>query len=84
MYTTELSAELGYATGYFEIFETLSFVYWVVSLPPPAQARLRQWFDEHLHTLKNRDEDLSATELLDTWPLTRIILWPMMWFSYRP
>jgi hypothetical protein len=36
------------AGGYFEIFETLSFVYWVVSLPPPVQARLRQWFDEHL------------------------------------
>jgi hypothetical protein len=31
-----------YAGGYFEIFETLSFVHLVLGLPPPVQARLRQ------------------------------------------
>jgi hypothetical protein len=37
-----------YAGGYFEIFETLSFGYWALSLPPPVQVGLRQWFAEHL------------------------------------
>ena len=44
-----------YAGGYFEIFETLSFVHWVLSLPPPVQARLRQWFDEHLQHIEKQE-----------------------------
>jgi hypothetical protein len=37
-----------YAGGYFEIFETLTFVRLVLDLPPLIQARLRLWLDEHL------------------------------------
>ena len=44
-----------YAGGYFEIFETLSFVHWVLSQPPPVQSRLRQWFDEHLQHIEKQE-----------------------------
>jgi Transposase DDE domain len=36
------------ATGYFEIFETLSFVQLILQLPPHIQARLKDWFDQQL------------------------------------
>ena len=44
-----------YARGYFEIFETLSFVQLVLKLPPFAQDRLRHWLDDHLHTIAQRE-----------------------------
>lgn len=44
-----------YARGYFEIFETLSFVQLVLQLPPLAQERLRHWLDEHLRTVTQRE-----------------------------
>jgi hypothetical protein len=44
-----------YARGYFEIFETLSFVQLVLKLQPMAQDRLRHWLDEHLHTVTQRE-----------------------------
>lgn len=44
-----------YARGYFEIFETLSFMQLVLTLPPLAQDRLRHWLDEHLHTVVQRE-----------------------------
>ena len=44
-----------YASGYFEIFETLSFVQLVLKLPPSAQDRLRHWLDDHLHTVAQRE-----------------------------
>jgi hypothetical protein len=44
-----------YAKGYFEIFETLSFVRLVLGLSPPVQARLRQWLDEHLKHVEKRE-----------------------------
>ena len=44
-----------YAGGYFEIFETLSFVHLVLGLSPPVQARLRQWLDEHLKHIEKRE-----------------------------
>jgi hypothetical protein len=44
-----------YARGYFEIFETLSFVQLVLKLPPFAQDRLRHWLDEHLQTVTQRE-----------------------------
>jgi hypothetical protein len=44
-----------YAGGYFEIFETLSFVHLVLGLPPPVQARLRQWLGEHLKHIEKRE-----------------------------
>jgi hypothetical protein len=45
---------IAYAGGYFEIFETLSFVRFVLQLPTSVQERLRHWLDEHLHTVQQR------------------------------
>lgn len=44
-----------YARGYFEIFETLSFVQLVLKLPPMAQDRLHHWLEEHLRTVTQRE-----------------------------
>lgn len=44
-----------YAGGYFEIFETLSFVHLVLGLSPPVQARLRQWLDGNLKHVEKRE-----------------------------
>jgi hypothetical protein len=46
---------IAYAGGYFEIFETLSFVRFVLQLPAAVHERLRHWLDEHLHTLQQRE-----------------------------
>jgi len=46
---------IAYAGGYFEIFETLSFARVILQLPLSAQERLRQWLDEHLHTVQKRE-----------------------------
>lgn len=44
-----------YAGGYFEIFETLSFVYLVLKLSPTVQARLRHWLEEYLPQVAKRE-----------------------------
>ena len=44
-----------YAGGYFEIFETLSFVHLVLALSPAVQTRLRHWLEEHLPQLAKRE-----------------------------
>jgi hypothetical protein len=44
-----------YARGYFEIFETLSFVCFVLQLPASVQERLHHWLDAHLHTVQKRE-----------------------------
>ncbi len=44
-----------YAGGYFEIFETLSFVYLVLNLSPGVQMRLRHWLQEHLPQVAKRE-----------------------------
>jgi hypothetical protein len=44
-----------YAGGYFEIFETLSFVQMVLQLSPPVQERLRTWLVEHLNQIHKRE-----------------------------
>jgi Transposase DDE domain len=44
-----------YAGGYFEIFETLSFVHVLLQLPASVQERLRLWLDAHLHTVQKRE-----------------------------
>lgn len=44
-----------YAGGYFEIFETLRFVHLVLALSVAVQARLRQWLEEHLPQLVQRE-----------------------------
>jgi hypothetical protein len=44
-----------YAGGYFEIFETLSFVQMVLQLAPPIQERLRTWLAEHLNQTQKRE-----------------------------
>jgi hypothetical protein len=44
-----------YAGGHFEIFETLSFVRFVLQLPASVQERLRHWLDEHLHAVIQRE-----------------------------
>lgn len=44
-----------YAGGYFEIFETLSFVHLVLNLSPGMQARLKHWLEEHLPQLAKRE-----------------------------
>ncbi|MFQ5938026.1 MAG: transposase [Acidiferrobacterales bacterium] len=46
---------IAYAGGYFEIFETLSFVHFVLQQPASVQDRLRHWLDEHLHTVIQRE-----------------------------
>jgi hypothetical protein len=46
---------IAYAGGHFEIFETLSFVHFVLRLPASVQERLRHWLDEHLHTVQKRE-----------------------------
>lgn len=43
-----------YAGGYFEIFETLSFVHLALVLSPSVQTRLRHWLEDHLPQLSNR------------------------------
>jgi Transposase DDE domain len=43
------------AGGYFEIFETLSFVQMVLQLSPPVQERLRTWLVEHLNQIHKRE-----------------------------
>jgi len=42
---------IAYAGGHFEIFETLSFVRFVLQLPASVQERLRHWLDDHLHAV---------------------------------
>jgi Transposase DDE domain len=44
-----------YAGGYFEIFETLSFVHLVLHLSPGVQARLKHWLEDHLPQLAKRE-----------------------------
>jgi hypothetical protein len=44
-----------YAAGYFEIFETLSFVQMVLQLSPPVQEHLRTWLAEHLNQIPKRE-----------------------------
>jgi hypothetical protein len=44
-----------YAGGYFEIFETLSFVQMVLQLSPSVQARLQTWLAEHLNQTQKRE-----------------------------
>ena len=44
-----------YAGGYFEIFETLSFVQLVLQLPPTVQEQLRAWLAEHLKQIQKRE-----------------------------
>ena len=44
-----------YAGGYFELFETLSFVQLVLQLSPAVQARLQIWLAEHLSQIQKRE-----------------------------
>jgi Transposase DDE domain len=44
-----------YAGGYFEIFETLSFVQMVLHLSPPVQEHLRTWLAVHLKQVQKRE-----------------------------
>jgi hypothetical protein len=44
-----------YAGGYFEIFETLSFVQLVLQLSLPVQEHLRTWLSEHLNQIQKRE-----------------------------
>jgi len=44
-----------YAGGYFEIFETLSFVQMVLQLSSPVQEQLRTWLSEHLNQIQKRE-----------------------------
>jgi hypothetical protein len=44
-----------YAGGYFEIFETLSFVQMILQLSPPVQEHLRTWLAEHLNQMPKRE-----------------------------
>jgi hypothetical protein len=44
-----------YAGGYFEIFETLTFVHIVLQMSSFAQDRLRIWLDQHLNRVQKRE-----------------------------
>jgi len=44
-----------YAGGYFEIFETLSFVYLMLKLSAAVQTRLRHWLEEYLPQVTKRE-----------------------------
>jgi hypothetical protein len=52
---TQRTHILVYAGGYFEIFETLSFVQMVLQLSPTVQAHLRTWLAEHLSQMQKRE-----------------------------
>jgi len=52
---TQRTHVIVYAGGYFEIFETLTFVHLVLGLSPPVQVRLRQWLDERLKHIEKRE-----------------------------
>jgi hypothetical protein len=43
------------AGGYFEIFETLSFVHLVLQLSASVQQRLRRWLGERLDRINHRE-----------------------------
>ena len=44
-----------YAGGYFDIFETLSFIQMVLHLSPSVQERLRTWLTAHLNQIRKRE-----------------------------
>jgi Transposase DDE domain len=44
-----------YAGGYFEIFETLSFVQLVLQLSSPVQEQLCTWLSQHLNQIQKRE-----------------------------
>ena len=44
-----------YAGGYFDIFETLSFVQMVLHLAPSIQEKLSVWLEEHLNQIQKRE-----------------------------
>jgi hypothetical protein len=44
-----------YAGGQFDIFETLSFVQFVLQLSAPVQEQLRSWLTEHLNQVEKRE-----------------------------
>lgn len=46
---------IAYAGGYFEIFETLSFVHLVLVLSPAVPARLRHWLEDYLSRVTKPD-----------------------------
>ena len=46
---------IAYAGGSFEIFETLSFVRFILQLPASVQERLRDWLDEYLRAVPRRE-----------------------------
>ena len=52
---TQRTHILVYAGGYFEIFETLSFVQIVLQLSPPVQEQLRTWLTKHLNQIQKRE-----------------------------
>ena len=52
---TQRTNVIVYAGGYFEIFETLSFVYLVLKLSPEVQTRLRHWLEEFLPQITKRE-----------------------------
>jgi hypothetical protein len=44
-----------YAGGYFDIFETLSFIQMGLHLSPFVQERLRTWLAAHLNQIQKRE-----------------------------
>ena len=52
---TQRTHVIVYAGGYFEIFETLTFVHLVLGLPTLIQERLRLRLDEHLKHIEKRE-----------------------------
>ena len=52
---TQRTHVIVYAGGYFEMFETHTFVHLVLGLPKPVQERLHQWLDEHLKHIEKRE-----------------------------
>jgi hypothetical protein len=52
-----------YASSHFEIFETLSVVYFVLQLLPSGQDWSRHWLVMNVSTQPYSENDLSATEV---------------------
>jgi hypothetical protein len=67
---TQRTHVIVYAGGYFEIFETLTFVHLVLGLSPPVQERLRQWLDERLKHIEK--QQFFTTILIVTMPPQRL------------
>ena len=54
-FCTQRTHIIVYAGNHFEIFETFTFMNWVLQRPAPVQAHVRAWLQAHLGTVEKRE-----------------------------